>query len=299
MLGNVYDFIDSLWKSIVPEGKLRLPTDIYRFLALTMRYWFLALMVIIVIRCYRWYRLERRNLKKSMQLLPDAGYIGELVVITGNDKLPAGTAISIPREGTLGVSRVNDIVVSDPNVSARHLWFRFDEERGLSVHPLSKNAANVDGKMITGSKQTAMMIHGSRLYVGSLELRLRLFAGFDGKLYRMPPEYAMQPYISMPVFDSFIPADEMPQVSDEQPDDASIDDAVSIVEADNPPADPNADVFVSPIEAYDDTAYRRPSAPAAVPSSKKPDSEFRLDSQSDPFVWDDDADLQPKGGTRR
>ena len=95
------------------------------------RYWFLLLMAIIVWRSFRWYRRDRRQAKKRLKLLPDAGFVGEMVVIEGGEALKRGQALPLPREGTLGTLRTNDLCVPVEGVARRHLWFRFDEDEGL------------------------------------------------------------------------------------------------------------------------------------------------------------------------
>ena len=77
-----------------------MPDEIYEIIALAARYWFLFLMVLIAWRSYRWYARDRKKYKKRLKLLPDAGYIGELVVVQGDEivtrrHLPSGR----PRRG--------------------------------------------------------------------------------------------------------------------------------------------------------------------------------------------------------
>ena len=64
-----------------------MPTEVYEIIAQGARYWFLFLMALIVWRSFRWYRKDRRQYKKRLRLLPDAGYVGELVTIRGNAQL--------------------------------------------------------------------------------------------------------------------------------------------------------------------------------------------------------------------
>ena len=158
-----------------------MPEEIYELIAQGARYWFLFLMVLIVWRSWRWYRKDRRQARKRMKLLPDAGFIGEMIVIQGSDHLQRGTALPVPREGTLGYSRTNDLCIPVAGVAKRHLWFRFDDGQGLMVEPLGKNAVNVDGEDFKSRREPLYMMHGSRLYLGECQLRLRLFAGFESR----------------------------------------------------------------------------------------------------------------------
>ncbi|MEG2252416.1 MAG: hypothetical protein RSC98_05190 [Clostridia bacterium] len=156
-----------------------MPKEIYEVVAQGARYWFVFLMALIVWRSYRWYRRDRRQRKKRLRLLPDAGFVGEMVVVNGGDTLRRGTAMPVPREGTLGLLRTNDLCVPITGVANNHLWFRFDDGDGLMVEPFHGKKVNVDGEEWHGRREPLHMAHGSRLYVGEAELRLRLFAGFE------------------------------------------------------------------------------------------------------------------------
>ena len=121
-----------------------MPVEIYEIVALAARFWFLFLMVLIVWRSYRWYARERRQRKKRLRLLPDAGYIGEFVVMQGAGDLERGQVLSVPFEGTLGYVRSNDLCIPVPGVASRHLWFSYDDRRGLVMTPVGKNDFSVD-----------------------------------------------------------------------------------------------------------------------------------------------------------
>lgn len=155
-----------------------MPSQIYEVVAQGARYWFLFLMVLIAWRSWRWYRRDKRQMKKRLRLLPDAGYVGEMVVMNDGGPLKRGAVFPVPWEGTLGALRTNDICLPFPGVARKHLWFRFDEGVGLRVEPFGKNLADVDGTDAT-RRQPLYMAHGSYLLVGDVELRLRLFAGFE------------------------------------------------------------------------------------------------------------------------
>ena len=179
MPSEITDFLSS----ITLPSDLAVPAEIYELIAQAARYWFLLLMAIIVWRSFRWYRRDRRQAKKRLKLLPDAGFVGEMVVIEGSEALKRGQALPVPREGTLGTLRTNDLCVPVEGVARRHLWFRFDEDEGLRVEPMRGQTASVDGEPFKSRREPLYMAHGSRLYVGKAQLRLRLFAGFEGTGY--------------------------------------------------------------------------------------------------------------------
>lgn len=157
-----------------------MPSEIYEVVAQGARYWFLFLMALIAWRSWRWYRRDKRQMKKRLRLLPDAGYVGEMVVTDGGGIIRDGAVFPVPWEGTLGSLRTNDLSLPVTGVARRHLWMRFDEGRGLLIEPFAKNAVTVDGQAFTSRRDPLYMAHGSRLRVGEVELRLRLFAGFEG-----------------------------------------------------------------------------------------------------------------------
>jgi len=179
-----------------------MPDHIYEVLAQGARYWFLFWMALIVWRSWRWYRKDKRAAKKRLKLLPDAGYVGEMVVMEGSEQLPRGTVFAVPREGTLGTLRTNDLCVQERGVEKRHLWFRFDDRKGLMVQPFGRNAVNVDGEDFQNRHDPLYMAHGSWLTVGGVQMRLRLFAGFESvghavrrsaPIAQDPPEPELQP----------------------------------------------------------------------------------------------------------
>lgn len=156
-----------------------MPDSVYEVVAQAARYWFLFLMVLIVWRSYRWLARDRRQRRKRLRLLPDAGFVGELVVLSGSDELPAGLALPVSREGVLGSVRGDDLYVPVHGVAKRHLWYVFEEDHGLRVQPLGRRAVQVDGVALEGRHARAYLAHGSRLRLGEAELRLRMFAGFE------------------------------------------------------------------------------------------------------------------------
>ena len=158
-----------------------MPQDLYLIAALACRYWFAFLGVLIVWRSFSWLRKDRRLKHKRLRTLPDAGMIGELVVLQGSDELPEESFIPVPREGVLGCLRTCDVAVPVSGVQKQHLDFVFVEGQGLVVTPRRGCLCMVDGEMI-GSRRDGLafpMRHGSLLSVGDAVLKLRFFAGLD------------------------------------------------------------------------------------------------------------------------
>ena len=156
-----------------------MPDNVYEVIAQGARYWFLFWMALIVWRSWRWYRKDRRAARKRLKLLPDAGFVGEMVVIEGGGLFDRGEVFPVPREGTIGMLRTNDLCIPVKGVDGRHLWFRYEDGKGLLMHAFGKNNASVDGENLQENKKGLYMAHGSWLILGDVQLRLRMFAGFE------------------------------------------------------------------------------------------------------------------------
>lgn len=158
-----------------------MPENIYSLVSGAMRYVFIALGIIIVLRSFFMLRRDRRNTRRRLRRLPDAGNVGELIVVRGSGDLAEGTAIPVPREGTLGCIRSCDLLVYSSDVRRKHLDFSFENGLGLLITPRSGCTALVDGIEFNCRTRAAghPMIHGSFLQIGDLVFRLRLFAGVD------------------------------------------------------------------------------------------------------------------------
>jgi len=163
--------------------------EVYAIVASAARYWFLFLAVIIVLRSFSYLRKDKRLRKKQVKRLPDAGYVGELIVLAGSEDLPEGTALPLPCEGIIGSLRICDVVVPVPGVADRHILFSFVKGHGLEVAPYSRGAFQVDKDSSSGHGKPLMMLHGSRLTIGEAVLRMRLFVGVDAPVYAAPRDF--------------------------------------------------------------------------------------------------------------
>ena len=153
----------------------------YELLALAARYWFTLLGAVIVLRSFWWLHRDRREKHRRLRQLPDAGMIGELLVLEGSEELPEGSLLPLPREGVLGSRRACDIVVPVPGVAGQHADFQFDEGEGLRLCPLFGCVCEADDETVTRRtwRDQEPLRHGSVLRVGEAALQLRLFAGIE------------------------------------------------------------------------------------------------------------------------
>ncbi len=150
--------------------------DLYSVFASGMRYVFVILGILIILQSFHWLYHDRRAKHARIQNLPDAGMIGEFIVLSGTQEIPENTALPVPWEGTMGTDRHSDIYLTGDGVAKNHLAFSFTPKRGLLVEPLGKSTCFADGESLSRPRG-AWLTHGSVLEIGSYTLRLRLFAG--------------------------------------------------------------------------------------------------------------------------
>ncbi|MBR6954559.1 MAG: FHA domain-containing protein [Clostridia bacterium] len=153
-------------------------SEVYQVLSSGLRYWFAALGLLIVLRSFLWLWKDHVDKHRRLRRLPDAGMIGEFVLLSGSGEYPPGTTLPVPREGTMGSVRGCDIPVPEAGLQRLHLDFRWEDRKGLLIIPCRGRYALVDGEEAT-RKAPGLMGHGSILQVGRACLRLRLFAGLE------------------------------------------------------------------------------------------------------------------------
>lgn len=162
-------------------------SQIYEVAALGARYWFVLLGVLIVLRAFFWLFRDRHAKHERLRSLPDAGMIGEMVVLDETDDFPENTLLPIPREGTIGAGRSCDLCLPVHGVSDLHLRFLYREGDGLLLFPARGQTILVNDRPMTHRNKSADfgMHHGDVLTVGNIRLMLRLFAGLDTEYH--PP----------------------------------------------------------------------------------------------------------------
>ena len=160
---------------------MKVSPEIYKVILQSSRYLFAFFALMLLFFAAAWLYDERRKRRDRLRYLPEAGNIGEMVVISGSDQLPVDTWFPIPREGVLGSLRSCDLVVPCPGVHARHLAFSWQDGTGLIIKPFPGCETFVDGiSLITAEKSDMpVMVHGSCLQVGSAVLRLQLLSALE------------------------------------------------------------------------------------------------------------------------
>ena len=143
-------------------------SEAYELLALFMRYVFVLIGLLVLLRAFRWMRRDARNYRREMRALPDAGLVGEIV------DLRTGKSQPLPREGDMGASRECDIHVKGQGVMRHHLRFAFEEGKGVLITPTRRGRTLLGGREL---RSPGYALHGTQLQLGQATLRVRLFAG--------------------------------------------------------------------------------------------------------------------------
>ena len=153
--------------------------EIYSVLSQASRWFFVLLALMLLCLAFSWHHTDRKERRDRFRNLPGAGTVGELVVISGSDELPADTWFPVPREGVLGSLRSCDLVIPCPGVSSHHLDFSWQDGTGLLIRPRVGCEVLIDGVPVTRRGIDMPLIHGSVLQIGSAVLRLQLFAALS------------------------------------------------------------------------------------------------------------------------
>ena len=153
--------------------------EIYSVLSQASRWFFVLLALMLLCLAFSWHHTDRKERRDRFRNLPGAGTVGELVVISGSDELPADTWFPVPREGVLGSLRSCDLVIPCPGVSSHHLDFSWQDGTGLLIRPRVGCEVLIDGVPVTRRGMDMPLVHGSVLQIGSAVLRLQLFAALS------------------------------------------------------------------------------------------------------------------------
>ena len=195
--------------------------EIYKVLFRASRWIFAFFALMLLLFAAHWLYDERRKRRERFRSLPEAGNIGEMVVISGSDQLPADTWFPVPREGILGSLRSCDLVVPCPGVHARHLAFSWQDGTGLVIKPFPGCETFVDGISLITAEKTDMpvMVHGSCLQAGSAVLRLQLLSALEHTnrpftVAAPSQDYAGQAAAQLPLPHASFPQESAPSFTD-------------------------------------------------------------------------------------
>jgi predicted component of type VI protein secretion system len=145
-----------------------LNSDLYALIALAARYWFVALIAVLLFRGWRMTVADNRRAKLLREWMGQTGCVGELIANPGAKR---HTSYPIPREGVLGSARNADVRIRHRDLRRAHAHFEL-REGGLLLKPLGRAELKVGGGF-TGD--AVFLQDGDVLTIGRLQLMLVLF----------------------------------------------------------------------------------------------------------------------------
>ena len=133
-----------------------------------------AIILLIVLLALRKYAADRALWRRVRRDLPQAGAVGQLVVLCGGRRLGAGEEIRVPYEGTMGASHSCDVCISARKVHMRSAFFWMESD-GLHMVALLRDGFLVDDVPVEPGDE-AVLRHGAVLRVGEAKLALTLYS---------------------------------------------------------------------------------------------------------------------------
>ena len=143
-------------------------------LSLLFGYVSAAIILLIVLLALRKYASDRALWRRVRRELPQAGAVGQLVVLDGGRRLRLGEEISVPYEGTMGASHSCDVCIPARKVHMRSAFFWMEND-GLHMVALHRDGFLADDVPVEPGDE-AVLRHGAVLRVGEARLSLSLYS---------------------------------------------------------------------------------------------------------------------------
>ena len=148
----------------------------YQVLSLSFGYVSAAAVLLFVLLALQKTMKDRRILRRVRRGLPRIGSAGTLRVLTaGLRRIPAGTEIRVPYEGTMGASHSCDVCIPYRKVHLRSAFFWMEGD-GLHMAALHRDGFVVDDVPVEPGDE-AVLRDGAVLRVGEAKMVLRLHGG--------------------------------------------------------------------------------------------------------------------------
>ena len=143
-------------------------------LSLLFGYVSAAIILLIVLLAMRKYASDRALWRRVRRELPQAGAVGQLVVLDGGRRLRLGEEISVPYEGTMGASHSCDVCIPARKVHMRSAFFWMEND-GLHMVALHRDGFLADDVPVEPGDE-AVLRDGAVLRVGEARLSLSLYS---------------------------------------------------------------------------------------------------------------------------
>ena len=143
-------------------------------LSLLFGYVSAAIILLIVLLALRKYASDRALWRRVRRELPQAGAVGQLVVLDGGRRLRLGEEISVPYEGTMGASHSCDVCIPARKVHMRSAFFWMEND-GLHMVALHRDGFLADDVPVEPGDE-AVLRDCAVLRVGEARLSLSLYS---------------------------------------------------------------------------------------------------------------------------
>lgn len=278
--------------------------SVYEIIALAARYFFAAIMLLIVARAWKITIVDSRRAASLRRLSPETGVCGEFLVVRGHGRAKDGMRYPVIREGLIGSSRKADIRLRSSSVRRVHAFFELTPN-GLRLRgQRGAHMFNARGN----SRRELLLGDGSRVTIGQVELLLILTEAVgmpaepqDTGLFDVPG-VSPAPFSRMPDRRAAASEQEAPAQTEtspfKRPEIISVHDSAA--------ADESATARDKRPRAFAENNFSPSARPsdASIPSAKAPTSasfappdDLFMDGTSGTLrpiadAWDDDEDTE-------
>lgn len=146
----------------------------YQVVSLLYGYLAAAAIVIIALLTLRRVLSDAALFRRVKKNTPQIGAVGTLKVLGGGTRrMPAGTQIRVPYEGTLGAAHSCDVCIPYRRVHLRSAFFWMEKD-GLHMVALHRDGFFADGVAVDPGDE-AILSDGAELRVRDLRLLLKLY----------------------------------------------------------------------------------------------------------------------------
>ncbi|MBR1708489.1 MAG: hypothetical protein IJ719_06650 [Clostridia bacterium] len=158
----------------------------YAVMSMGFGYLSAAIIFLIVVLTLRKHLRDRQIWRKVNRQKREIVAAGTFTVLSGgNRRLPVGTELTVPYEGTLGSAPGCDIVLPVRKLHMRSAFFWVEGEK-LHLVPIQKDAILVDDEP-AGPGDEAILLSDAELSVNGLRMRLTIYRQQAGKVGREDP----------------------------------------------------------------------------------------------------------------
>lgn len=146
----------------------------YQVISLVYGYLAAAAIVVVVLMTIRKLFSDAALLRRVKKNTPQVGAVGTLKVLSaGTRRLPAGSEIRVPYEGTMGASHSCDVCIPYRRVHLRSAFFWMEKD-GLHMVALHRDGFLADDVVVEPGDE-AILSDGAVLRVRDLKLLLKLY----------------------------------------------------------------------------------------------------------------------------